>query len=922
MTAWRFILITIVLMKTKDSRVINGEVSPDNLTPYYNESMEIEKRLPEDVVPRKYVIAISTDFKKDEFHGSVRIDLELLKDRSYIVLHSKDLTISSTKLYAEKSQTEVRIQYVYPVKKREMLVIKPYRNISLGEYFLKMNFSGSLKGKIRGFYLSTYVEENKSVRKLAVSQFEPFYARTAFPCFDEPNFKSIFIIRLVYSKKFLYHAQSNMPIVKMETMKSDSDKTITYFEPTPPMSTYFVAFLVSDFECLGSNMDLLNGSKIPVAVCVRPMFKQKAVFALNVTIKAMKYYLEMFQIDYPLPKIDLVAIPDFSAGAMENWGLITFRETELLHSENDSSCHNMRSVSLTVAHELAHMWFGNLVTMKWWDDLWLNEGFATYMEHVAVDSLFPDWKLMDSFPLYTKYVSMRHDIKLRTRPVVKRIEDLNEIEEMFDRISYQKAASVIRMLEDAVGNSKFISAVRKYLRRYQFRNAESRELFDILGETTQAAIDVVDFVGRWMRFPGFPVINVRRDNAGFQLSRRRFATSTRFSETIDDGSWTIPIRYVTSRKNGIKLDWFLANYSCVELSLDKSVDWIKLNHDSIGYYIVNYTEDAWDVFSNLLFYNHSMLSAMNRADLLHDAFLLAETDLNYSIAMNLTSYLINEDDYQPWVVAMRWFGQMNRLLDRTHILPRFQSYARNLINRIYRQVGWHIHGKDSFKDREFRVLILNAACSVGHEHCLETAGRRLRKFLLEKSGGGSEQMLPADIRSIVYSFGLVTMSADVGSIFEKMSRLLETENDAQERERLMIGMTGVADKDILNRYLERATDETFIRKQDFAELLMKIAANPVGLDVVWNFVRSRWEVLLRKYETNEYTFGNIVCAIVSLFKDHQRLQEAKQFFLREVELKVTENAKRNAIEEIENSINWLEANSQSIEQWLSSNGFD
>ncbi|XP_043517874.1 glutamyl aminopeptidase-like [Frieseomelitta varia] len=920
MTGWRFILITIVLMKTKDSRVINGQVSPDNLNPYYNESMEIEKRLPEHVLPRKYVIAISPDFQKDKFHGSIRIDLELLKDQSYITLHSKDLTISSTKLYTKKSQTEIQIQSVFPVRKREMLVIKPYRNISLGEYYLKMNFSGRLKGKISGFYLSTYVDENKSIRKLAVSQFEPFYARTAFPCFDEPSFKSIFLIRLVYSKKLFYHAQSNMPIVEMETMGDDNDKTIAYFEPTPPMSTYLVAFLVSDFECLGTHMNLLNESKIPVAVCVRPMFKQKAAFALNITIKAMKFYLETFQIDYPLPKLDLIGVPDFTTGAMENWGLITFRETQLLHSENDSSCTNMRRVSLTVAHELAHMWFGNLVTMKWWDDLWLNEGFATYMEHIAVDFLFPEWKLMDSFPLYTKYISMRHDVKLRTRSVVKRIEDLNEIEEMFDRISYQKAASVIRMLEDTVGNSKLISAVRKYLRRYQFRNAESRELFDILGNTTQATIDIVDFVRRWMRFPGFPVINVRRDKAGFQLLQRRFATSRRFSETIDDGSWTIPIRYVTSRKDGVKLDWFLANYSCVELSLEKSVDWIKLNHDSIGYYIVNYTEDAWNVFGNLLFYNPSALSAMNRADLLHDAFLLAGAGLNYSTAMNLTFYLMNEHAYQSWAVAMEWFGQMNRLLHKTHVLRRFRSYARSLVDKIYHQVGWHNYEKDSFKDREFRVLILNAACSVGHDHCLKTTGRRLRKFLLENTDG-TRQMLP-DIRSIVYSYGLVKMSDDVGSMFEKMSRLLETVNDAQEKERLMIGMTGVPDKDILHRYLERATDETFIRGQDFATLLIKIAMNPVGLDVAWNFVRSRWETLLVKYERNEYTLGNIVCTVVSLFKDREKLREATQFFREKADLKVTENAKRNAIEEIENNIDWLDANSRSIEQWLSSNGFD
>ncbi|CAK9820849.1 Glutamyl aminopeptidase [Anthophora plagiata] len=919
MTGWRFILITIVLMKTKDSRVIRCEVSRDNFRPYYNDSIEIEKRLSEDVVPRKYVIAIKTDLKNDEFHGTVRIDIELLKDQSQIVLHSKDLTVSSTKLYWEKSQTEIRIQSVIHVNKREMLVIKCYRNITLGEYTLKMNFTGSLKGKMSGFYLSTYVDRNKSIRKLAVSQFEPFYARTAFPCFDEPSFKAIFVVRIVYSKKFLYHAQSNMPIAKTEKMKGDSDRTITYFDPSPPMSTYLVAFLVSDFQCTGAHMNLLNGSKIPVSVCVRPMYNHKVKFALNVAIRAMEYYLNVFQIDYPLPKLDLVAIPDFTAGAMENWGLVTFRETELLHSENDSSCLNMRSVSLTVAHELAHMWFGNLITMKWWNDLWLNEGFATYMEHVAVDSLFPDWNLMDSFPLYTKYVAMRHDSKLRARAIVKRVENSEEIEEMFDRISYQKAAAVIRMLEDTIGNAKFIRSIRKYLRMYQFRNAESHELFEILGNETRAAVDIVDFVFRWMKFPGFPVINVHRGKTGFQLFRQRFATSKRFQQTIDDGSWTIPIRYITSRRDGMKLDWFLANFSCVELSLENSVDWIKLNHNSIGYYIVNYTKDAWDTFANLLFNDHKVLSATNRADLLHDAFLLAETNLDYSTVMNLTSYLVNETDYQPWVVATEWFGQMNRLLSSTTLLNRFQTYARSLVDNLYRQIGWRVYKKDTHSNREFRVLILNAACSVGHEHCLEAAGRMLRNFLLVNSG---TQTLPADVRSVVYTFGLVTVSNDAGSIFEDVSRLMVKQNDAQERERLMIGLTGIQDKDTLNRFVSKATDETFIRKQDFATVLIKIAANPIGLDIAWNFVRSRWEALLLKYEANEYIMGRIVCAIVSLFKDRQKLQEATQFFLNQPDLKVTENSKRNAIEEIENSIYWLDTNVRNIDRWLLDHGFD
>nr|XP_003703002.2 PREDICTED: glutamyl aminopeptidase-like [Megachile rotundata] len=911
MSSWQFILIAIILMKRNFCVVM----SHGNLG--FNESMGIEKRLPEDVIPKKYVIVISPNFVNDGFHGFVRIDVELQKARNYIVLHSKDLTVTSTKLYSRKTRAEVQLKSVFPAKKREMLIIQFYRKVPSGKYFLKMNFTGSLKGKITGFYLSTYVDKNKSIRKLAVTQFEPTYARSAFPCFDEPSFKSIFVVSIIHRKKS-YHAMSNMPIAKVEKMKNGRD-TITLFKPTPPMSTYLVAFVISDFECLGSHLYLLSGRQIPLTICTRPMYRNKTKFALNVAVRAMQYYLTVFQIEYPLPKLDLVAIPDFAAGAMENWGLVTFRETELLHNENSSSCWNTKRVSLTVAHELAHMWFGNLVTMKWWNDLWLNEGFATYMEYRAVDSLFPEWNLMHSFPIYTKYVSMKHDSKLRARPIVKRVENPEEIEELFDRISYQKAASVIKMLEDAIGNSKFIGAIRYYLQKHRFRNTESRELFEILQNGTRIAIDVADFMTRWTKFPGFPVINVRQDGTIFQLSRRRFAISKKFQQTIDDGSWTIPIKYVTSRRDGVKLDWFLANFSCAELSVGRPVDWIKLNHDSIGYYIVNYTRDAWYAFSNLLSRDHRILSPMNRADLLHDAFLLAGgIELHYHVVMNLTSYLSNETEYQPWAVAAEWFERMNRLLGGTSVIDRFQSYGRSLVEKIYGEVGWRSRAGNTFADREFRVLILNAACSVGYNDCLETAGRKLKNFLWNKDG----RPLPADIRSIVYSYGPVTMSQEAGSIFENMSQLLAKETDVQERERLMVGLTSFQNRDILNRYLEKAMDESFVRKQDFAGVLIKIASNPVGLDVVWTFVQLRLEDLVMKYETNEHILGKIVSTIVSLFIDRQKLQEARHFFMEHSDLKITETMKRNAIEEIENSINWLDANMQDIEEWLTANNYN
>ncbi|XP_078036701.1 aminopeptidase A [Augochlora pura] len=875
----------------------------------------VDKRLPDDVVPSDYVIAIAPDFRNHEFRGSIRINMEILNARSSIVLHSSNLSILSTKLYSRMTQMEVPLKSVTVIDQREMLVIRTFNIALSGQYYLKMNFTGALRRKLFGFYLSKYTDPSGTSRDLASTQFEPTYARTAFPCFDEPRFKATFLVRILHTEK-LYHALSNMPVSRTETMKDDKSTIVTFFEPSPPMSTYLVAFLVSDFECLESSLRTLNGTSIPVKVCARPMYKNKTRFALDVAVRAMEYYLTVFNIDYPLPKLDLVGVPDFNAGAMENWGLVTFRESELLHTDDDSSFVNTRSICCTVAHELAHMWFGNLVTMSWWNDLWLNEGFATYMEHMAVNFLFPRWNQIDSFPLHTKYVAMRHDGKARTRPIVKRVEDPEEILEMFDRISYQKAAAVIRMLEDAIGNSRFLYGIRDYLLTYRFQNAASRDLFEILQNSSRLDIDVVDFMSRWIGFAGFPVINVIQEKKIFRLSQRRFAASKKLHETFDDGSWTIPVKYTTSSGNGVKLDWFLANFSCVELTLEERVDWIKLNHRSVGYYVVNYTENAWNIFAYLLRDNHRALSPMDRADLLHDAFLLADAAaLNYASAMNLSVYLSNESSYQPWAVAVDWFGQMNRMLTGTKTHDRFQLYARNLIDGIYHRLGWLVAVKRSLPNRELGMLILHGACMVGHKHCLQTAKRKLRSLL-------DGEPLPADIRSVVYSFGLATQSADAESIFEKMSGLLATESDPQEKERLIVGLAGVQQKTLLARCLELATNENIVRKQDFGQVLIKMASGPVGLKMVWDFIRSRWDNLKEKYSAEGYNLGKTVLAIVSLCKDRQMLNEAKRFLRSNKDLGVTEIAKRTAIEEIQNNIDWLAANQRIVDQWLSTNGID
>ncbi|XP_047352813.1 glutamyl aminopeptidase-like [Vespa velutina] len=880
----------------------------------------MDDRLSKDIVPKKYIIAASPDFIEDRFYGAVQIDLTIMKVKDYIVLHSKNLTITSTKLYkSDMPYDEISIDTIYPIEEYEMIVIEITNSLKPDNYILRMNYSGTLSNKINGFYLSSYTvnSENDRVRKLAVTQFEPTYARKTFPCFDEPAFKSVFHIRIVHDGKSNYHALSNMPSIRVDKADDKSDLMVTTFAPTLPMSTYLVAFLISDFECLTSSADSLNGTRIPLSVCIRSDYKSKVQFALNIAAQAIEYYSNILNIDYALPKLDLVGIPDFAAGAMENWGLITFRETEVIYSEEHSSCENIKSVALTVTHELAHMWFGNLVTMKWWNDLWLNEGFATYMEHIAVDFIFPEWNQMQIFPLDTKYTSMIYDMKKNAHPIVNRLEASDEIGQMFDRISYQKSAAVINMLEDAIGNLKFISGIRSYLKMYQFANAESKELFERLNEETKNFVNLIDFLNRWTRLPGFPLVKVQQKDRSVKLSQERYIVDKKQEESFTE-SWDIPLKYITSRKeDGINFAWFLANYSCVELVLEKSVNWVKLNHNSIGYYIVNYTEDNWRTFTDLLLTNIQVLDPVNRADLLHDAFILGDNnDLSYHIVLNMTTYLKNESALQPWIVAGQWINHVNRLFRSTNLHRPFQSYVQRLIDKIYQQVGWKVNEKEELPHRELRVVILKIACSVKFDHCLDTAIMKLKNFV----DSNATQKLHPDIRSIVYSYGLFLPNEEAEPIFEKMWEFFLREADVQEKKRLLIRLAAVRNKDILNKYLLKIQDEKVVRRQDFFEVISNIALNPVGLDIVWDFFRNHWENLIEKFALNDHAVDAVIGAAISLFKDEEKLMEVKNFFDKYPNIGPNANMKKNVIEDIESNIKWIKMNLWQFEQWLNEEG--
>ncbi|MBI3254410.1 MAG: M1 family peptidase, partial [Nitrosarchaeum sp.] len=408
-------------------------------------------------------------------------------------LHCAELKIKSCYVryngISEKAITKL------DAKKEELTII--IKNKIEGTAFVEIAFAGELNDRLLGFYRSQY-KQNGKTKYLATSQFEAADARRAFPCWDEPQAKATFDISIIAENKFT--AISNMPIASKKKIKN---KTIYKFAKTPIMSTYLVYLAVGEFEYLTGKI-----GKTQVRVITTKGNKSKGKYSLDLGKKLLLSYEKYFGIKYPLPKLDLIAIPDFASGAMENWGAITFRETILLYDPKTSSTRTKQYIAEVISHEIAHQWFGNLVTMKWWNDLWLNESFATFMATKFVDKFYPEWDLWNQFVEDAMNAAMGLDSLKNTHPIDVKVNSTSEIREIFDAISYDKGGCVLRMLEHYVGESNFQKGLKRYLADFKYKNAEGRDLWDAIGKISKMPVRVM--VLTWLKQPGFPVVEIEK----------------------------------------------------------------------------------------------------------------------------------------------------------------------------------------------------------------------------------------------------------------------------------------------------------------------------------------------------------------------------------------------------------------------------
>ncbi|XP_050419244.2 puromycin-sensitive aminopeptidase [Patella vulgata] len=460
------------------------------------------ERLSTNVVPVNYNITLTPDLTNFVFDGEEKISVQITKTTSTITCHALDIKVKTVYFTPKGSSDKFEGSIKYGSAIEETVTFTFTTPLQAGEGDLCLTYSGELNNKMKGFYRSQYTTQDGQTAFNAVTHFEATDARRAFPCWDEPAVKAMFDITLVVPKDKV--ALSNMPEKSNTPHSSDKNVKIVSFETTPIMSTYLIAFTVGDYDYVEG----FDKDQIRVRIYTPAGKKEQGRFALDVAVKTLPFYKDYFGIKYMLPKIDLLSVADFAIGAMENWGLLTFKEALILVDPKNTSAVSRQHVALVVGHELAHQWFGNLVTMDWWTDLWLKEGFATWIEYLCVDYCFPQWDIWTSFVNDNLIRALQLDSLHNSHPIEVKVGHPSEIDEIFDGISYSKGASIIRMLSDYLGAEDFRKGLNIYLSRHAYKNAETEDLWKALAESSGKPVKNV--MDTWTKQMGYPVLEVAK----------------------------------------------------------------------------------------------------------------------------------------------------------------------------------------------------------------------------------------------------------------------------------------------------------------------------------------------------------------------------------------------------------------------------
>jgi tricorn protease interacting factor F2/3 len=832
--------------------------------------------LGENVIPSRYVLNFRPDFKTFKYEATEVIEANVKKPTREISINAAELKINDAGVVSAGQRQNASVK---EDKKRQRITLKFAKPVK-GNVDIQIEFTGINNDRMYGFYRSKYMHGDEEGYILS-SQFEAANARNAFPCFDEPAFKAVFDVAFTVDKKL--ECISNMPIKNV--LEIDKNTKEVRFHETPTMSSYLLYLGVGNYDYVEG-----KAGKTIVRVVTTPGRKDLAKLPLKYAIDSIKFYEKYFGIEYPLPKVDFIAIPDFAAGAMENWGAITFREVALLADEKTSVAGKQR-IAEVIAHELAHQWFGDLVTMKWWNDLWLNESFATFMASKANDAVFPQWNVKIEYLRDTIATAFAADQLKSTHPISVAVRAPSDIDQLFDEISYEKGGTVLNMIEHYAGEDVFRDGLHIYLKSNSYSNATKYDLWraiDAAAKKKKMDVDAYGVAGYWIDSPGYPMVDAKRNGGKVELKQSRYFL---LRDLSDKGTWPIPINYAVSGDKGTML--LKGKSGSIKANQN---DWVKLNYGQNGLYRVRYDADDLEMLGKLI--ADGKLSPADAWGVEQDVFAMARSGRSkVDDYMNFVNKYCLDAQYPLNANVLGHLSGLHDLLyyyDNARIKKLTLKYSDNLISRL----GWSVRKNESAHDTLLRPSALMRSAMLGNKETVNKAVDMFYSFVKGKTD------IDTNIRSAVYS---ISAWSEGGKVFDTLKERYEKEKVPEEKIRFLRAISMFSDQKLLRESLEFSMSKK-VRLQDSYIIPAICSANPVGKPIMLNWTEKKWKSLNKIYASGTHMIGRYIDNLDMLDTKKDKEEVIRFFGSKENKRDDIKHALGNAVEMIEANIRFIEAN--------------
>lgn len=868
--------------------------------------------LPSQLKPIHYDLSVfDLNLDNDTYNGVVVIDLQVVEETDELHLHYRDLKIGEIKVKVEERSIEAKVASTD--EKKEFFVVKFSEQVFPKDEKIQatITYSGIIQTNMAGLYKSSY-KENGETKYMMLTQFEATDARRAFPCMDEPALKATFVVHITSDAH--YTVLGNTPVEKVE---EKGDKKITSFQKTPIMSTYLLAWALGELEYIeGFTEDkYFNDKPLPVRIYTTNGYTKDAEFALSLAPRIVDYFSKIFEIKYPLPKLDLLAVHSFSHNAMENWGLITYRSTALLYNPDTSDPEYKQKVAYVVAHEIAHQWFGNLVTMQWWDELWLNEGFATWVGYAAVDYLFPEWDMFSAFASSSLQTALKLDGLRNSHPIKVPVVSALEIDQLFDQISYLKGASTILMLSAYLGTGIFLKGVAHYLNANKYGNATSLALWKSLSETS--GHPVAKMMESWINKIGFPVINVEQEGKNLVLKQSRFLNGGGVKPEDDQTVWWVPLNACGDNVQLLKEDIIDKKVTTIE---NYTVEgFFKLNQDSQAVIRVDYSPD---ILQNNVFPYFDKLSSKDKVGVIADVASIAmsgnENTDTITFLELVKSIVLDSDKIGESYVA--WLELCSRLSSlKTTFSGEDEELSEKLVSfiqKVYAKLAVkllseQVEVNDVLKAK-LKAQILNSAATY---HVPEVKQMAETYF----DGWKQSKIIDPAMRYFTFSSILSSSAVTEDDVKVVMDEVINP-SALDSREVALSALGNILSPELAKNIISTLTDINIVPVMDAHFLAGNISKNTAVRDLLWEFIKENYSTLHKLMSTNMVVLDRFIRFTLGNYQLEAMADDVEAFF-KDRDVNGFERSLSQVLDYIRINAAWFKRDHVRVKEWLTKNNF-